>query len=139
AATFLERNAALEGTLRHERFFTNLIQSALSEGFLAAVLCELGRFDAAIGHAEAAVRIAEAVDHPNTLIAGLFFLGSVHLHLGDLPRATQFLERNLDHSRTLQEVLRGPLAAAALGAAYALEQRSGDLAARRPVLPIYTQ
>src|SRR5262249_15540474 len=53
AATFLERNVALEGALRHERFFTNLIQSAASEATLAAVLSELGRFDAAIGHAEA--------------------------------------------------------------------------------------
>jgi tetratricopeptide (TPR) repeat protein len=127
ATIFLERNVvALEGALRHERFFTNLIQSALSEAFLATVLSELGRFDAAIGHGEAAVRIAEAADHPSTLISGLFALGSVHLHLGDLPRATQFLERSLDLSRTLQDVLRTPYAAADLGAAYALAGRAEE-------------
>src|SRR5262245_10778400 len=126
AATFLERNVALEGALRHERFFTKLIQSALSEAFLAFVLSELGRFDAAIGHAEATVRIAEAADDPNTLIAGLLALGSAYLHLGDLPRAIQFLERSLDLSRTLQDVVRTPRAAAALGAAYALAGRADE-------------
>jgi len=126
AATFLERNVALEGALRHERFYTKLIQSALSEAFLAFVLSELGRFDAAIGHAEATVRIAEAADDPNTLITGLLALGSAYLHLGDLPRAIQFLERSLGLSRTLQDVVRTPRAAAALGAAYALAGRADE-------------
>ncbi len=67
AATLLERNVALEGDLRAERFGAAGIQSALSGAYLADALSELGRFDEAIGHAEAAVRIAEAADHPFTL------------------------------------------------------------------------
>src|SRR5262249_57263827 len=59
-ATLLERNVALEGDLRFERFGTPAIQSAFSEARLTYVLAELGRFDEAIGHAEAAVHIAEA-------------------------------------------------------------------------------
>jgi len=67
AITFFERNVALEGDLRSERFGTALIQSANSGAWLADVLSEIGRFDEAIGHAEAAMRIAEEADHPYTL------------------------------------------------------------------------
>jgi tetratricopeptide (TPR) repeat protein len=96
AVTFLERNVALEGDLRYERFGTPGIPSAVAGAFLADVLSQLGRFDEAIGHAEAALQIAEAADHPFTLFGGLLGLGYVHLRRGDLPRATRDLERSLD-------------------------------------------
>ncbi len=126
AATLLERNVALEGNLRYERFGAPAIQSALSGASLADLLSELGRFDEAIGHAEAAVQIAEVADHPFTLYFGLFSLGLVHLRRGDLPRATRVLERCLDLCRTWQIVLGTPFVAATLGAAYALTGRAGE-------------
>jgi class 3 adenylate cyclase/tetratricopeptide (TPR) repeat protein len=127
SATFLERNVvALEGDLRHERFGTPFIQSAVSGAWLADVLSQLGRFDEAIEHAEAAVRIAEAADHPLTLFSGLFYLGLAHLRRGDLPRATRVLERCLDLCRTWQFVDRAPVVAAALGAAYVLAGRADE-------------
>src|SRR6266511_2491139 len=82
--------------------------------------------DEAIEHAEAAVQIAEAADHPFTLYAGLFELGLAHLRRGDLPRATRVLERCLDLCRTWQFVDRTPVAAAVLGAAYALAGRADE-------------
>jgi class 3 adenylate cyclase/tetratricopeptide (TPR) repeat protein len=126
AATFLERNVALEGDLRYERFGAPAIQSALSGAFLADVLSQLGQFDEAIGHAEAAVRIAEAADHPFTLYWGLFNLGLVNLRRGDLSRATRVLERCLDLCRTWQFVVATPVVAATLGAAYALAGRADE-------------
>ena len=122
-ATFLERNVALEGDLRYERFGGAGIQSAFSGAWLADVLAELGRFDEAIGHAEAAVRTAEAADHPWTLFQALFDLGRTHLRRGDLPRSTRVLERSLDLCRTWQFVIGIPDLAATLGAAYALADR----------------
>ena len=126
AATFLERNVALEGDLRYERFGAPAIQSAALGACLADVLSQLGRFDEAIGHAEAAVQIAEAADHPFTLYLGLFDLGLAHLRRGDLPRATRVLERGLDLCRTWQFVVGTPLVAATLGAAYALAGRADE-------------
>ena len=126
AATLLARNVALEGDLRYERFGAPAILSAVSGSWLADVLSELGRFDEAIGHAEAAVQIAEAADHPFTLSRGLFDLGRAHLRRGDLPRATRVLERALDLCRTWQIALVTPFVAASLGAAYALAGRADE-------------
>jgi class 3 adenylate cyclase/tetratricopeptide (TPR) repeat protein len=126
AATLLERNVALEGDLRYERFGAPGIQAGLSEAYLADVLSQLGRFDEAIGHAEAAVQIAEAADHPFTLFWGLFDHGLVHLRRGDLPRTTRVLERCLELCRAWQIVVGIPIVAATLGAAYALAGRPDE-------------
>ncbi len=124
ALSFLKRNVALEDDLRYERFGMPVIQWVLSGARLADVLSELRRFDEAIGHAEAAVRIAEAADHPYSLSIGLHGLGLAHLRRGDLPRASRVLERGFELSRTWQFVGGTPLFAAALGAAYALAGRA---------------
>ncbi len=126
AATFLERNVALEDDLRHERFGAPAIQSALSGAWLADVLSQVGRFDEAIAHAEAAVQIAEEADHPFTLYIGLSDLGLAHFRRGDLPRATRVLERCLDLGRTWQIVVAISAVAATLGAAYALDGRTDE-------------
>jgi tetratricopeptide (TPR) repeat protein len=126
AAIFLERNVALEGTLRYERFGVPVIQSAWSSAWLADALSQLGRFDEALRHAQVAVRIAEQANHPLTLYWGLLDLGLVNLRRGDLSGATGVLERTLDLCETLQVVTTTPLAAAALGAAYALAGRPDE-------------
>ncbi len=126
AATLLERNVALEGDLRFERFGIPVIPSAVSGADLADALSELGRFAEAIGHAETAVRTAEAADHPFTLYRGLFALGRAHFRCGDLPDATRVLERGLELCRTWQFGVGIPLFAAALGAAYALAGRADE-------------
>jgi tetratricopeptide (TPR) repeat protein len=126
AATLLEQNVALEGDLRFERFGAPGIQSAASGAFLAEALSELGRFDKAIGHAEAAVRTAEAADHPFTMHFGLFTLGLAQLRRGDLTNAMHALERGLDLERTWQSIVRAPVYAAALGAAFGLAGRSDE-------------
>jgi tetratricopeptide (TPR) repeat protein len=126
AATFFERNVAFEGDLRYERFGTSAIQPALSGGWLADVLSELGRFDEAMGHAEAAVQIAEAADHPYTLYFVLCELGRARLRRGDPLRAIRVLEQCLDVCRKWQFVGEIPRVAAALGAAYALAGRADE-------------
>jgi class 3 adenylate cyclase/tetratricopeptide (TPR) repeat protein len=127
AATLLERNVALEENLRYERFGSPAIESARSGAELAFVLSELGRFDEAIGHAEAAVEIAETANHPFTMYFALLDLGRAHFRRGDLPRATRVLEQGLDLCRTWQFDGGIPIVAAALGAALALAGRPETL------------
>jgi tetratricopeptide (TPR) repeat protein len=116
----LERIIELGGDLRHERL------AARSRAHLADVLSQFGRFDEAIGHAETAVQIAEAADHPVTLYFTLLDLGRVHLRRGDLANGTRVLERCLDLCRTRQISVGIPLVAATLGAAYALAGRADE-------------
>jgi class 3 adenylate cyclase/tetratricopeptide (TPR) repeat protein len=126
ATTMLERNVALEGDLRYERFWATGIQSAFSRAQLADVLSQIGRFEEAIGYAEAAVQIAETADHPLTLHWGLFYLGLAQLRRGNFPRATRALERGLDLCRTWQIAPGNSVAAATLGAAYSLAGRADE-------------
>ena len=127
AATLLERNVALEGDLRSERFGAPA-HPVGAVGRLASPTCSPSSAGSTrpSGTREAAVRIAEAADHPFTLFRGLFDLGLAHLRRGDLPRATRVLERCLDLCRTWQFVDRTPVVAAALGAAYALAGRADE-------------
>jgi tetratricopeptide (TPR) repeat protein len=114
AVKLLERNIELDGKLR-------------AQGFgIATALAYLGRFDEAIGHGEAAVRIAEETDDPFTLLLGLCHLGLVHLIRGDFPRAARILERCLQLGRTWQFIDRTPDVAAFLGYAYALAGRTEE-------------
>ena len=126
AAAFFERNVALEGDLRYERFGSAGIQSAWSGAHLAEVFSELGRFDEAIQHAEASVRIAEEANNPFTLSFGLFALGRAHFRRGDLASATRVLERGHDVCRMRQVVFWTAFVAAALGAAYAHASRADE-------------
>jgi class 3 adenylate cyclase/tetratricopeptide (TPR) repeat protein len=126
AVTLLERNVAVEGDLRYERFGAPAIQSAVSRANLSDVLSQLGRFDEAIGHAEAAVQIADAADHPFTLFFGLRDGGLAYLRRGELPRAIRVLERGLELRRIWHFAAALPFMAAALGAAYALAGRADE-------------
>jgi class 3 adenylate cyclase/tetratricopeptide (TPR) repeat protein len=124
--TLLAPNVALEGDLRYERFGAYNIQSAQSGARVADVLSQIGRFDEAIAHADAAIQIAEAADHSLTLCTGLLELGLAHLRRGSLPRATRVLERGLDICRTYQFSVRTPFFGSSLGAAYALAGRADE-------------
>jgi tetratricopeptide (TPR) repeat protein len=99
ATPLLEQNVALEGDLRHERFGTLVIQSARSGAYLADVLSQLGRLDEAIGQVEAAVRIAEAADHPYTLYFALLDLGRAHLLAGRADEALALVEGAVEEFR----------------------------------------
>src|SRR5262249_14912449 len=126
AATFLERNVALESDLRYQRFGAPGIQSAWAGGLLADALSQLGRFHEAIPHAEGAMQIAEGADLPYTLHGGSFCLVLARLRRGDLPLATRVLERSHGLCRTWQINCGTPGVRAALGVAYALAGRADE-------------
>jgi tetratricopeptide (TPR) repeat protein len=124
AMGLLRRNVeSLAGDLIRERFGVAGLPAVLSRAWLARCLAELGAFPEGIAHAEEAVRIAEAVEHPNTLIHAYLGVGFLSLRQGDLSRAIPVLERGLDLCRVYNILVRFSETAAALGYAYAFADR----------------
>jgi DNA-binding NtrC family response regulator/tetratricopeptide (TPR) repeat protein len=121
AKEFLARGiASLTGDLARKRFGLPATLSVVSRNWLVRSLAELGEFTDAARHAEEAVALAEAVDQPFDAIVAAHAAGYLYLRKGDLPRAITALERALALCRTWSIAVWFPLAASALGAAYAL-------------------
>jgi class 3 adenylate cyclase/tetratricopeptide (TPR) repeat protein len=95
--------------------------AAWPRAWLGLVCSHLGRFTEAIGYAEDAVRIAEAANHPHTVIEAYSALGGVNLERGDLPAALRVFE----HGRLLLQArkLGDPNLLSGLGYAYVLSGR----------------
>jgi tetratricopeptide (TPR) repeat protein len=117
---------SLAGDLLHERFGMTALTAVQSRAWLARCLAELGAFPEGIAHAEEALRIAEAVGLPHSLIQAYLGVGLLSLRQRDLSRAIPVLERCLDLYRVFNILLRFPETAAALGCAYALAGRVAE-------------
>jgi class 3 adenylate cyclase/tetratricopeptide (TPR) repeat protein len=131
ARDFLGRNvASLEGDLVHEYFGLTALPSVLSRTYLTWCLAEMGAFAQGLACGGEAVRIAEAVDHPYSLISAYQGVSYPYFRKGDLDKATPVLERALALCRAHIPALF-PEIASALGYAYAL---SGHLPEALPLL-----
>jgi tetratricopeptide (TPR) repeat protein len=124
---------SLAGDLLRERCGLSVLPAVISRTWLVRCLAELGAFPEGIVHAEEAVRIAEAVNHPHSLIHAYLGVGFLSLHRRDLSRAIRALEHGLDLCRVWHIVVSLPTIAAALGCAYALAGRVVE------VLPLLEQ
>jgi class 3 adenylate cyclase/tetratricopeptide (TPR) repeat protein len=117
---------SLAGDLLRERFGMAGLPAVISRAWLGRCFAELGAFPEGIAHGEEAVRIAEAVDHPLSLIHAYLSVGVLFLRKGDLSTAIPALERCLDLCRVSNVLLRFPETAAALGCAYACAGRVAE-------------
>jgi tetratricopeptide (TPR) repeat protein len=88
--------AALDGPQSRERFGQVNLPAVLSRTWLAWCHAELGMFAEGSALGEEGLRIAEAVDHPLSLVIASWGLGLLALRQGDLPRALSLLERAMD-------------------------------------------
>jgi tetratricopeptide (TPR) repeat protein len=85
AMDFLRQNlVSLEGALLRERFGLAGLPSVLSREILAQCLAEVGAFSEGLAHGEESLRIAEAVNHPNSLIQACYGIGNIYLRKGDV-------------------------------------------------------
>jgi tetratricopeptide (TPR) repeat protein len=98
----------------------------MSRDWLARCLAELGAFTEGLAHGEDSLRIAEAVDHPNSLIEACLGIGYVSLHRGDLHQALPWLERGLDVCRVWDIPLLFYIVSSTLGYAYVLSGRVSE-------------
>jgi tetratricopeptide (TPR) repeat protein len=140
---------ALEGDRLHERFGMVALPAAQARSFLAGCLAVLGAFAEAVIYAEDAVRIAEAMDHPYSLIDASLRVGHLYRHKGNVDKAIPAYE----HSRALSQDANIPVphinTIFGLGAAYILSGRAAaatplleqavEQAVSMPFMPIYSQ
>jgi class 3 adenylate cyclase/tetratricopeptide (TPR) repeat protein len=111
---------ALDGALLWERFGLAGLPSVLSRTWLARCLAELGVFTEGLAHGEEGLRLAEAVDHPNSLIQVCYDVGYVYLRKGEWHQAIPWLERSLEVCKLWDHLLMFYLVSSTLGYAYVL-------------------
>jgi class 3 adenylate cyclase/tetratricopeptide (TPR) repeat protein len=124
---------SLGGGRRHERLGLSILPAVDSRAWLALCHAELGTFAKGRALGEEALQIAEAVDHPGSLMFAYRGIGLLALRQGDLPRALPLLERAMGICQEADLPAFFPRMAAALGAAYTLAERVAD------AVPLLTQ
>ena len=108
----------VHGDRHRERFRLPLFPAVLSRALLARTLAERGVFEEGEAHGHEAIRIAEALDHPFSLIyasLGLAYLDGIR---GELSQAARLLERALAQCREWNITLLTHPAMASLGHVY---------------------
>ncbi len=127
AIDLLRQNlVALDGALLQERFGLPGMPSVMSRDLLARCLAELGAFTEGLAHGEDSLRIAEAVDHPNSLISACRGIGHVYLRKGEWHQAIPWLERGLEVCRVWDIPLLWYFVSSTLGYAYVLAGRVSE-------------
>jgi len=69
----------LEGDLRRERFGLPGFPAVMARCYLTLIFADLGRFEEGIAHAQKAIRLAEALDHPYSLTFGCWVLAYLQI------------------------------------------------------------
>jgi class 3 adenylate cyclase/tetratricopeptide (TPR) repeat protein len=132
AADHFRRNVvSLTGELLQERFGMTGLPAVMSQTWLVLCLADLGEFDEGIARGDEAIQLAEAAEHPFSLLQAYVALGTLFLRQGDLPRAIPVLERGLSLCQSAAILTWFSPVAAALGYAYTL---SGRLPEALPLL-----
>jgi tetratricopeptide (TPR) repeat protein len=125
--------AAFDGAWRCERFGQVILPAVQSRAWLAWCHAELGMFAEGSTLGDEGLRIAEAVEHPASLMVASWGVGLLALHQGDLHRALPWLERAMGICQDTDLPIWFPSMAATLGAAYTLRGRVAD------AVPLLTQ
>jgi class 3 adenylate cyclase/tetratricopeptide (TPR) repeat protein len=118
-----ETVAQLPGEFLRERFGQATVPSVLARINLVRSLVERGRFHEAIDRAEEAIRIAEAVSHPASLLLAHWVSGLASLRRGDVAHAIPSLERSVRICREVDLPIFLHWVGPSLGAAYATTGR----------------
>jgi tetratricopeptide (TPR) repeat protein len=129
--------AALEGEQRYERFGQNVPPAVFSRTFLTLCLAEVGAFAEGRAVGEAVLRIAEAVNHPVSLVSAYRGVGHLALRQGNLHQALPLLERAAGICEDMELPFHFSLLAQTLGAAYVLCGRVDE--AMRLLEPVLEQ
>jgi len=114
---------SLQGQQTHERFGLAVFPAIMARAHLACALAERGLFDEGDAHGQEAIRIAEALDHPYSLLWGCFQLARLKSIRGELSQAVRLLERAVAQCREWNITSHIPITMASLGHVYAWSGR----------------
>jgi tetratricopeptide (TPR) repeat protein len=109
-----------------ERFGLPICPGLIARGYVAMCLAELGDFAEGAGRVEEAVRLAEAVAQPNSMVVVQWSVGLFYRRQGLLQQAILLLERSLALAQNADLPLQFPQSASFLSAAYALAGRVAE-------------
>jgi len=107
------------------RFGLVVCPAVWSRAQLVRALAERGVFDEGDAHGQKAIRIAEALDHPFSVVVGCLDLAYLKSVKGELSQAAYLLERAVAQCREWDITTHTPIVMASLGYVYA---RSGRIA-----------
>ena len=110
----------------HDSFGVAIRPAVFARGFLCWSLSEQGQFDEAEAVAREALELAEAVGHPQTVVAGLLSIGTFYVKRGDVAQAVGPFERARDLCQQHDVRLWKPVFASFLGYALALSARFSE-------------
>jgi class 3 adenylate cyclase/tetratricopeptide (TPR) repeat protein len=110
----------------HESFGVAIRPAVFARGFLCWSLSEQGHFDEAEDIAREALDLADAVGHPQTVVAGLLSLGTLYVRRGEVALAIGPFERARDLCERHDIRLWKPILASFLGYSLALSGRFGE-------------
>jgi len=108
-----------------ERFGLVVSPAVMSHATLARTLAERGVFDEGDAHGQEAIRIAEALDHPFSVVVGSLDLAYLKSVRGQLSEAARLLECAVAQCREWNITTHAPIVMASLGHVYA---RAGRIA-----------
>ncbi|HSF02950.1 MAG TPA: hypothetical protein VLA62_08065, partial [Solirubrobacterales bacterium] len=114
----------LEGELSGQRLGLTVFPAVNARARLAWCLAERGEFTDGLSLGEEALRMAETLDHPFSLVTACTLLAYLHRVRGQLGRAQPVLERGLALCEQWGVTLWAPILTASLGAVRA---QSGDV------------
>lgn len=117
---------SLQGDRARERFGLAMFPAVLARAYLARTLAEQGLFEEGDTHGHEAIRIAEALDHPFSLLWAC--LGQAYLNStrGEVGQAARLLERAVALCRERSFTTYVPVTMAPLGHIYARSGRIGE-------------
>jgi len=122
-ALFRRNIEVLVGDLALQPFRGGAPRSIHARTCLVSSLAELGEFDEAAVWADAALRAAQALDHPHSRVMASAGLGHLLLRRGHWMRAVDLLEPALTIARAADVAVWFPRIASTLGAVYILADR----------------
>jgi class 3 adenylate cyclase/tetratricopeptide (TPR) repeat protein len=106
-----------------ERFGLAVFPAVMARAQLTRALAERGVFDEGDAHGHEAIRIAEGLDHPFSVVVGCLDLAYLKSVKGELRQAARLLERVVAQCREWTITTHTPIAMAALGHVYAWSGR----------------